>query len=314
MLGRKVGIIGSGFVGATAAYTLTLIGSCHEVILYDIVPDVARGKAIDIAQSVNYSPTGTIVRSASTPSEMSNCDIIVITAGVPRRSEMTRADLLMINAKIIKSVVADVVKYSPNALILCVSNPLDVMTYVIHKLAGIPKNRIIGMAGALDVSRMAYAINQRVGFGPGQTRAIVIGDHGLNMIPYPAISAVGGIPLKQLVSKEDMEAIIKRTKEGGAEIVKYLGTSAYYAPARAISVMVQAMLDDSRIVLPSSVMLEGEYGYEDVCVGVPVVLGSNGVEQIIELDLDEEMKAKFKVSVDSIKENIKILEDNNFFA
>jgi malate dehydrogenase len=314
MLGRKVGIIGSGFVGATAAYTLTLIGSCHEVILYDIVPDVARGKAIDIAQSANYSPTGTIVRSASTPSEMSDCDIIVITAGVPRRSEMTRADLLMINAKIIKSVVADVVKYSPNALILCVSNPLDVMTYVIHKLAGIPKNRIIGMAGALDVSRMAYAINQRVGFGPGQTRAIVIGDHGLNMIPYPEISAVGGIPLNQLVSKEDMEAIIKRTKEGGAEIVKYLGTSAYYAPARAISVMVQAMLDDSRIVLPSSVMLEGEYGYEDVCVGVPVVLGSNGVEQIIELDLNEEMKAKFKVSVDSIKENIKILEDNNFFA
>ncbi len=313
MVGRKVGIIGSGFVGATAAYSLTLLGTCHEVVLYDIFPDVAKGKAIDIGQSTSYSPQGTIVTSAETPADMKDCDIVVITAGVPRRSEMTREDLLMINAKIIKGVVADIMKYSPNAIILCVSNPLDVMSYVVHRLSKLPRNRIIGMAGALDISRMSYQINKKVGFGPGQTRAIVIGDHGQNMIPMPEISAVGGIPLNQLVGKNEMDEIIQKTKEGGAEIVKYLGTSAYYAPGRAISVMVQAILDDSRIVMPSSVLLEGEYGCHDVSVGVPIVLGANGCAKIIELELDDEMKEKFKLSVESIKEGIKILEDNGFF-
>jgi len=169
------------------------------------------------------------------------------------------------------------------------------------------------MAGALDGARMAYQINQKVGFGSGQTRAMLIGDHGQNMIPLPEISAVGGVPLDQIVTKKDMEDIIARTKDGGAEIVKYLGTSAYYAPGRAISVMVEAMLDDSRIVMPSSVMLDGEYGYKDVTVGVPVVLGAKGVEKIIELNLDEDTKAKFKISVDSIQEGINILKENNFF-
>ena len=204
-------------------------------------------------------------------------------------------------------------KYSPNAIILCVSNPLDIMSYVIHKMTGWNRNRIIGMAGALDGARMAYQINQKVGYGSGQIRAMLIGDHGSNMIPLPEISAVGGVPLNQLVTKKDMEDIISRTKDGGAEIVKHLGTSAYYAPGRAISVMVEAILDDSRIVMPSSVMLDGEYGYKDITVGVPVVLGANGIEKIIELELDEETKAKFKISVDSIKEGIEILEENGFF-
>jgi malate dehydrogenase len=169
------------------------------------------------------------------------------------------------------------------------------------------------MGGALDISRMAYQINKKVGFGPGQTRAIVIGDHGQNMIPLPEISAVGGIPLSQLVGKSDMDDIIQKTSEGGAEIVKYLGTSAYYAPGRAISVMVQAILDDSRIVIPSSVMLDGEYGYTDVSIGVPIVLGANGCEKIIELELDIETKNKFLTSVASIKDGIAILEKNKFF-
>lgn len=313
LVGRRVGIVGSGFVGATAAYSLTLLGTCHEVVMYDIFPDLAKGKAIDIGQSTSYSPQGTIVTSAETPSDMKDCDIVVITAGVPRKGDMTREDLLLINAKIVKTVVLDIMKYSPNAIILCVANPLDVMTYVIHRLTKWPRNRIIGMAGALDISRMAYQINKKVGFGPGQTRAIVIGDHGQNMIPLPEISAVGGIPLSQLVGKNEMDEIIQKTKEGGAEIVKYLGTSAYYAPGRAITVMIQAILDDSRIVIPSSVLLEGEYGYSDVTVGVPVVLGSSGCEQIIELELDSENKEKFANSVASIKEGIKILEDNGFF-
>lgn len=313
MIGRKVGIVGAGFVGATAAYTLAMKGTCHEVILYDIATDVAKGKAIDIGQSTSYSSRGTIVTAAEDPSGLAKCDIIVITAGVPRRSEMTRADLLMINAKIMKEVVENVKKYSPNAIILCVSNPLDVMTYVIHKMTGWPRNRIIGMAGALDGARMAYQIHKKVGYGSGQTRAMIIGDHGQHMIPMPEISAVGGVPLNQLLSDEDMQEIIEKTKEGGAEIVKLLGTSAYYAPGRSIAVMVEAILDDSRIVMPSSVLLEGEYGYSNVTAGVPVVLGAKGIHEIIELDLTEETKAKFKKSVDSIQEGIDILNKQNFF-
>lgn len=313
MIGRKVGIVGAGFVGATAAYSLTLLGACHEVILYDLYTDIAKGKAIDIGQSTNYSPQGSIVTAAETLADMKDCDIVVITAGIPRKSDMTREDLLLINAKIIKDVVAGIVQYSPNAIIICVSNPLDVMTYVVHKLSGFEKNRIIGMAGALDGLRMAYQINKKVGFGQGQTRAMVIGDHGQNMIPMPEISAIGGVPLDQMIGQNEMDEIIQNTKEGGAEIVKHLGTSAYYAPGRAISVMVQAILDDSRIVIPSSAMLSGEYGYSDVTVGVPVVLGANGIEKIIELKLTDDVKEKFKVSVNSIKEGIKILEDNGFF-
>ncbi len=314
MVGRKVGIVGAGFVGATAAYSLALMGSCHEIVLYDIVPEVAIGKAIDIGQATAYSPKGTIVTAAESPSDMKNCDIVVITAGVPRRKEMTRADLLMINAKIVTDVVDNIKKYSPNAVILCVSNPLDVMTYVVHKLTGWERHRIIGMAGALDGARMAYQIQKKVGYGSGQTRAIVIGDHGQNMIPYPEISAVGGVPLDQIIGKTDMEEIINKTKEGGAEIVKYLKTSAYYAPGRSISVMVEAILDDSRIVMPSSVLLNGEYGYKDVTLGVPVVLGAKGVEKIIELELDDEMKKKVDISVNSIRENIDVLKNEGFFG
>ena len=313
MVSRKVGIVGAGFVGATAAYTLVMQGTCHEVVLYDIATDVAKGKAIDIGQATNYSPRGTIVTAAEDPSGLSGCDIVVITAGVPRRSEMTRADLLMINAKIMKEVVGNIQKYSPDAIILCVSNPLDVMSYVIHKMTGWDRRRIIGMAGALDGARMAYQIHKKVGYGSGQIRSMIIGDHGQHMIPMPEISAVGGVPLKQLISNKDMQEIIEKTKEGGAEIVKYLGTSAYYAPGRSIAVMIEAILDDSRIVMPSSVLLEGEYGYHDVTVGVPIVLGANGIEEIIELDLNEETKAKFKTSVESIREGIDILIKNNFF-
>ena len=310
---RKVGIIGAGFVGATAAYSLTMLGTCHEVVLYDIATNVAIGKAIDIGQSTNYSPKGTIVTAAEDPSGLAGCDITVITAGEPRRREMTREDLLMINAKIMKDIAKNIVKYAPDAIILSVTNPLDVMNYVMYKLTGFDRERIIGMAGALDASRMAYQINKIVGYGAGQTRAMVIGDHGQNMIPMPEISAVGGVPLEQIVTKEDMEKIIERTKNGGAEIVRHLGTSAYYAPGRAISVMVAAFLDDSRIVMPSSVVLDGEYGYKNVSVGVPVVLGTKGIHQIIELELDDNLKEKFKTSVESIKEGIEILEKNNFF-
>ena len=301
MSGRKVGIIGVGAVGATAAYTLSMMGTCHEIVLFDIADGVAQGKAIDIAQASYYAPQGTIVNAADTISDIKDCDIVVITAGVPRKGDMTREDLLIINAKIIKDVTTNIKKTSPNSIIICVSNPLDVMTYVISQITGWESNRIIGMAGALDGSRMAYQIQKKTGYSAKQTGSLVIGDHGEHMIPMPQNISVGDIPLSQLVSKKDMEDIIHRTKNGGAEIVKHLGTSGYYGPGRAIAHMVEAILNDSKTIVPSSVMLNGEYGYENIAVGVPVVLGSNGVESIIELDLDKETKEKFAKSIKSIQ-------------
>jgi len=313
MSNRKVGIVGAGAVGATAAYTLGMMGTCNEIVLYDIAKDVAIGKAIDIEQSTIYSKKITKITGAQDASDLSDCQVVVITAGVPRKDGMTREDLLMINAKIIKDVVEKIEKYSPNAKIICVANPLDVMTYVIHKLTSWDSSRIIGMAGALDSSRMAYEINKITNYGCNGIKAMVIGDHGENMIPCTELSNVGGVHLESLISKENMENIINRTKNGGATIVKHLGTSAYYAPARGIAAMVQAILDDSKVVIPSSTMLNGEYGYSDITVGVPVVLGHNGIEKIIEINMNDELKDKFNDSVNSIQSGINILKENNFF-
>ena len=313
MAGRKVGIVGAGAVGATAAYTLSMMGTCHEVVLFDIAPGVAKGKAIDIAQASYYAPQGTIVTAAETASDIKDCDIVVITAGVPRKGDMTRADLLMINAKIMKDVVTNIKENSPEAIIICVSNPLDVMTYVVKQITGWDNNRIVGLAGALDGSRMAYQIQKLTGYSARQTGSLVIGDHGENMIPLPQKISVGDIPLTELISESDMEGIIERTKNGGAEIVKHLGTSGYYGPGRAIAHMVEAILNDSKAIVSSSVILNGEYGYRDVAVGVPVVLGANGVEKIIEMKLDAETKEKFALSVSSIQDGIDILNENNFF-
>jgi len=313
MTGRRVAIVGAGAVGASAAYALALSGTCHEIILYDIVPDIAIGKAIDIAQATNYSPRGTIVKAAQKPEEIKNCDVVVITAGVPRRKEMTRADLLNINAGIVKEVSENIKKYSPDAIILCVSNPLDVMTYVVQKITGWDRHRIVGMSGALDGSRMAYQIYQKTGFGAAQTRAIVIGEHGEHMIPYPQVTNVGGMPLTQLLSKEEIDEIVEKTKNGGAEIVKHLKTSAFYAPGRAISAMIESILSDEDKVISSCAILDGEYGYKDVAIGVPCVLGATGIKRIIELDLEDDIREKFDEAVKAIKENIAILEDGGFF-
>jgi len=312
MKSRKVGIIGVGAVGATAAYTLSMMGTCHEIILFDIVPGVAKGKAIDIAQASYYAPQGTIVNAVENLEDVKDCDIVVITAGVPRKDGMTREDLLLINAKIIKDVTTTIMQNSPETIIISVSNPLDVMTYVISQITKWDRNRIIGMAGALDGARMAYQIQKKTGYSARQTGSLVIGDHGENMIPLPQKVSVGDIPLVDLISKEDMLDIIDKTKNGGAQIVKELGTSGYYAPGRAIAHMVEAILNDSKTIVASSTILDGEYGYKDVCVGVPVVLGANGVEQIIELNLDDELKTKFDQSVKSIQDGINILKDNKF--
>ncbi|HHH51659.1 MAG TPA: malate dehydrogenase [Campylobacterales bacterium] len=313
MIGRQVAIVGAGAVGASAAYALALSGTCHKIILYDIFPEVAIGKAIDIAQATNYSPRGTVVKAALKPEEIKDCDVVVITAGVPRKKEMTRADLLNINAGIVKEVSQNIKMYSPNAVILCVSNPLDVMTFVVQKITGWDRSRIVGMSGALDGSRMAYQIYKKTGFGASQTRAMVIGEHGEHMIPYPQITDVGGVPLTQILSKEDIEDVIEKTKNGGAEIVSHLKTSAFYAPGRAISAMIEAILSDEDKIIASSAILDGEYGYKDVAIGVPCVLGATGIKKIIELDLDEDTKEKFDMAVKAIKENISILTDSGFF-
>ncbi len=312
-MSKKIGIIGVGAVGATAAYSLSMTGHCDEIILFDIANGVAKGKAIDIAQSTYYAPNPTKITAAADISDVKDCNIVVITAGVPRKGDMTRADLLNINAKIIKDVATNIKKYSPDAIIICVSNPLDVMTYVISKVTSWKSNRIIGMAGALDGSRMAYEISQKTNLNISQIGSLVIGDHGENMIPLPQNISIGDVPLSKLVSNEDMEDIINRTKNGGAKIVEHLGTSGYYAPGRAIAHMVDCILNDTKSIIPSSVMLNGEYGYNDVCVGVPIVLGANGCEQIIQLDLDTEIKPKFDDSVKSIQDGINLLNNNNFF-
>jgi len=311
---RKVGIIGAGAVGASAAFSLAIMGTCKEIVLFDIAEGVAQGKAIDIAQATHYATKPTRITDAKTPADVKDCDIVVITAGVPRKGDMTREDLLMINAKIIKSVTEDIMKYSPNAIIISVSNPLDVMTYTIAQITGWDRSRIVGMAGALDGSRMAYQIREKLGYGAARVGALVIGDHGENMIPLPQKANIGDVPLIDLLSKEDMEDIIDRTKNGGAEIVGHLKTSGYYGPGRAIAYMVEAMLNDSKAVVSSSVILDGEYGHFDVCVGVPVVLGSNGIETIIEMNLDDDLKKKFNISVETVKNGIEILQKNNFFS
>lgn len=314
MANTRVGIVGAGAVGATAAYTLSILGISDEIILFDIAEGVAKGKAIDIGQASHYTSKGVNVIAAETPEDIKDCDIVIVTAGVPRKGDMTRADLLMINAKITKNVVENIKINSPEAIIICVSNPLDVMTYVTQRITGWNSNRIVGLAGALDGSRMAYQIQKLTNLNSNQTGSLVIGDHGENMIPLPSKVMIGDVPLTSLLSKDEMNGIIERTKNGGAEIVKYLGTSGYYGPGRAIAYMVEAILNDSKIIVSSSTLLNGEYGYKNVAVGVPVVLGSSGVEKIIELDLDEQTKEKFDISVKSIQDGINILEENNFFG
>ena len=313
MKNRKIAIIGAGAVGASAAFSLAITSSCNEIVLYDIATNVAIGKAIDIEQATNYSKSTTTITAATDPSQITDCDIVVITAGVPRKDGMTREDLLMINAKIMKDVVSNIKQYSPNAIIICVSNPLDVMSYAVHKITGWERNRIIGMAGALDSSRMAYQIKKITGFGGADIKAMVIGDHGENMIPVLSLSTIGGVPVDQILSQDQMEQIIDRTKNGGADIVKHLGTSAYYAPGRAIAIMVEAILNDSKIIIPSSVLLQGEYGYSDISIGVPAVIGKNGIEKIIQIDLDDQLKTKFNRSVETIKGGIDILKGNKIF-
>lgn len=245
---------------------------------------------------------------------MTNCDVVVVTAGSPRLPGMSRDDLLMINANITKEVIEGIAKYSPDAIIIMVSNPLDAMTYVALKESGFERSRVIGMAGVLDSSRMASFIQEKLGYGGGQIRASVMGGHGDDMVPLPRYSTVAGVPLTDLLSSAEIDEIVARTRNGGAEIVSYLKTgSAYYAPAKSTVIMVEAILKDTKQIHPCAVYLEGEYGYNDVVSGVPVMLGANGAEKIIEVTLNDSEKEMFQNSCNSVQSLIDTLNKNNFF-
>ncbi len=313
--GTRVGIVGAGNVGATVAYSLAMKGVCHEIILRDNKIDRAKGMALDMSQAANAARTHTVVSVAEDMSQLTDCDVVVITAGSPRLPGMSRDDLLMVNANIMKEVVTDIKRYSPNAILIPVSNPLDAMVYTALKITGWSRNRVVGMAGILDSARMAHFIYEKVRYGAGQIRASVMGGHGDDMVPLPRFSTIAGVPLTDLLSDEEIEEIVEKTRHGGAEIVGYLKTgSAYYAPAKATAIMVEAILHNTKQIFPCAVMLEGEYGYENVVSGVPVALGANGVESIIEISLDQKQEKQFAKSVHSVQALIDTLNKNNFFG
>lgn len=312
--GKRVGIVGAGNVGSTIAYSLAMLGACHEIILRDNKIEIAKGKALDMSQAAAAIRSHTVVSVAEKMSDFTDCDIVVITAGSPRLPGMSRDDLLMINANITREVIEGIAKYSPNAIVIMVSNPLDVMTYVALKESGFDRSRVIGMAGILDSARMAAFIQEKLGYGGGQIRASVMGGHGDDMVPLPRYSTVAGVPLSDLLSAEEIEEILRRTRGGGAEIVALLQTgSAYYAPAKATVIMIDAILKDTKQIHPCAVYLDGEYGYADVVSGVPVMLGANGVEKIIEMTLDDSEKAMFAKSCASVRSMIDALNVNKFF-
>ncbi|MBU0925822.1 malate dehydrogenase [bacterium] len=313
MNNKRVGIVGVGNVGATLAFTLATKNICSSLLLKDLRENIVQAMALDISQATNAAKSKTIVQSCIKDEEFKDCDIVVITAGIARKPGMSRDDLLLTNAKIMTSVINSITKYNPNAVIIIVSNPLDAMVYTALKASNWPRNKIIGMAGILDSARMAHFIFEKLGYGQGQIEASVMGGHGDDMVPLADFSTVDGVNLSEVLSKKDIDDIVFKTKNGGAQIVKLLETgSAYYAPAYSTTLMIEAILNNKREVYPCAVRLEGEYGYYNIVSGVPVMLGSNGIEKIIELNLKDEQKNQFSKSIASVQELVDTLE-NKFF-
>jgi len=313
-MASKVTIIGTGNFGSTVAFILAMRGSCHEVILRGRNVNVAKGKALDMSQAANAAREHTIVRAAEGPEDMSGSEIVVITAGTPRTPGMSRDDLLVKNADIVKNYSLEIKKYAPDAVVVVVSNPLDVMTYVALKYTGFPRERVLGMAGILDAARMAHFIYEKLGYGAGQIRATVMGGHGDTMVPLPKFTTIAGVPIDDLLDSEEIGEIVKKTRNGGAQIVNLLGDgSAYYAPAKSTAVIVDAILKDTKQIHSCAMMLQGEYGYKDMISGVPVMIGAGGGEQIIEMTLKTLQRTRFKDSVASVKEMVDTLYDNGFF-
>lgn len=311
MKNKKVGIIGAGNVGATLAFSLAKKNICGEIVLKDLRMNVVEAMALDISQAARAAKSSTKVSFASNAEEFSNCNVVVITAGIPRKPGMSRDDLLLTNAKIMTSVINEIAPFNKDAIYIIVSNPLDAMVYTALKATSLPRNRIIGMAGVLDSSRMAHFIQEKLSFTPNEIKAAVMGGHGDDMVPLTNYSSVDGKDLKEFFNDEEIEDIVTKTRNGGAQIVKLLETgSAYYAPGHSTALMVEAILTDSKEIYPCAVMLNGEFGYENIVAGVPVVLGKDGFEKIVELELNEEQKAQFAKSISSIKELVDTIDKN----
>jgi malate dehydrogenase len=305
---RKVTIVGSGNVGATAAHWI-VDKELADVVLIDIIEGVPQGKALDLLQSGPVEGFDSHLLGTNDYKDTADSDIVVITAGLPRRPGMSRDDLLMKNYEIVKAVTEQVVKYSPQAILIVVSNPLDAMVQTAYRVSGFPKNRVIGMAGILDSARFRTFIAQELSVSVENVHAFVLGGHGDTMVPMPRYSTVAGIPITELLPQERIDALVDRTANGGAEIVGLLKTgSAYYAPSAAVTEMVEAIFKDKRKILPCAAFLEGEYGVDGLFVGVPVKLGRNGIEEIVRIDLRPEEDAALKKSAAAVKELVEIIK------
>ena len=305
----KVTVVGAGNVGATCADVLAYREVAEEIVLIDIKEGIAEGKALDIWQKapINQYDSRT-VGSTNDYIKTANSDVVVITSGLPRKPGMTRDDLIETNAGIVKSVTENVVKHSPNAIIIVVSNPLDVMTYQAHLTSGFPRNKVMGMAGILDTARYRAFLAEELNVSGKEIQAILMGGHGDTMVPLPRYTTVAGIPVTELVEKDKLDAIIERTKFGGGELVKLMGTSAWYAPGAAAAQMVEAILKNQRRVFPVCIKLDGEYGIDDCYLGVPVILGKNGIEKVLELDLNADEKQLLETSRGHVKEVMQVLD------
>ena len=301
MARKKITVVGAGNVGATTAQRLAE-KEIGDVVLVDIVQDMPQGKALDIMESGPVYGYDTRITGANGYEETRDSDIVVVTSGVPRKPGISRDDLLKINAGIVKGVVENIVKFSPNAILIIVSNPLDAMTYVAHKVSRFPKNRIMGMAGVLDAARFSTFIAMELNVSVDNIHAFVLGGHGDTMVPSTRYTTVAGVSVEELIPRARLEAIVKRTRDGGAEIVNLLKTgSAFYAPSAAVAEMVEAILKDKKKILPCAALCEGEYGINGLFVGVPTKLGAKGIEQIFDIKLNAEESAALKRSADAVK-------------
>ena len=308
----RVSVIGAGNVGATAADVMAAKSICNEVVLLDIKECYAEGKALDIMQTSTTRGFDTIVSGTTGDySKTKDSDVVVITSGMPRKPGMSRSELIGINAKIVQSVTSSVLEYSKNPVIVVVSNPMDTMTYLTIKTCGLDKKRIIGMGGALDSSRFKTYISKALKNPANDIHGMVIGGHGdKTMIPLSRFASYNGLPISNFLKSGEIEDVVSSTMVGGATLTKLLGTSAWYAPGAAISFLVESILNDSKRIIPCSVYLDGEYGQSDLCIGVPCIIGKNGVEEILDLKLNDDEKLKFKNSADSVREMNESLGQN----
>lgn len=299
----KVTIVGAGAVGASCAEYVAIKNFASEVVLVDIKEDYAEGKAMDLMQTASLMGFDTkITGSTNDYSKTANSDIAVITSGIPRKPGMTREELIGINADIVKSVASSLIQHSPNVTLIVVSNPMDTMTYLVHKTTDLPKHKIIGMGGALDSARFKYRISEALDCPASDVDGMVIGGHSdTGMVPLTRLATRNSVPVSKFISEDRLQEVSEATKVGGATLTKMLGTSAWYAPGAAVSSLVQAIACDQKKMFPCSALLEGEYGLNDLCIGVPVILGANGIEKIVEIELDEAEEAKMKESAEGVR-------------